>query len=82
MNGGHLEINYVARPGGYVKVELQHTDGRPLKNFSLEDCDPLEGDEIAKTVTWKTDGNGPFTAEPVRVRFVVGDADLFSFRFY
>jgi len=80
--GGHLEINYVARAGGYVKAELQHADGRPLKNFSADDCDPLKGDEIAKMVTWKTDGNGPFTAQPVRVRFEVKDADLFSFRFF
>ena len=80
--GGHLEINYVARRGGRVRVEIQHADGRPLRNFSAADCDALNGDEIAKTVTWKTDGNGPFTAQPVRVRFEVKDADVFSFRFF
>lgn len=82
VGGGHLEINYVARPGGRVRVEIQSADGRPLKNFSLDDCDSLKGDETAKTVTWKTDGNGPFTKQAVRVRFEVKDADLFSFRFF
>ena len=55
--------------------------GRPLANFSADDCAPLEGDEIAKFVTWNTDGNRPFSAKPVRVRFDVKDADLYSFRF-
>ena len=55
---------------------------RPLTSFSADDCDPLEGDEIAKTVTWNTDGNGPFSGRPVRVQFQVKDADLFSFRFF
>jgi len=82
LSGGHLEINYVARPGGHVRIEIQDATGRPLTNFSAADCDRLEGDEIAKTVIWKTDGNGPFAAQPVRVRFEVKDADLFSFRFF
>ena len=79
--GGQLEINYLARPGGHVRVEIQDADSRPLPNFSADDCDPLDGDEIAKTVTWNTDGLGPFSGRPVRVRFEVKDADLFSFRF-
>jgi len=79
--GGHLEINYVARPGGQVRVEIQDTAGRPLSHFSAGDSDPLEGDEIARNVTWNTDGIGPFAGRPVRVRFEVKDAKLFSFRF-
>ena len=82
VTGGHLEINYVTRPGGHVRVEIQHADCRSLENFSAADCDSLDGDQITKTVTWKTDGNGPFTAAPVRVRFEVKDADVFSFRFF
>ena len=82
VGGGHLEINYLARPGGHVRVEIQDAEGRPLTHFSAADCDPLTGDEIARMVTWKTDGNGPFTEESVRVRFEVQDADLFSFRFF
>ena len=63
-------------------MEIQDAEGRPLTNFSADDCDPLNGDEIAKHVTWNTDGNGPFSGRPVRVRFEVKDADLFSFRFF
>ena len=82
VGGGRLEVNYVARPGGHVRIEIQDATGRPLTNFSADDCDPLEGDTIAKHVTWNKDGHGPFSARPVRVRFEVKDADLFSFRFF
>ncbi len=81
VGGGKLEINYLARPGGHVRVEIQDATGQPLAHFSAADCDPLQGDEIARLVTWNTDGNGPFSAQPVRVRFEVQDADLYSFRF-
>jgi hypothetical protein len=80
--GGRWELKYVARPNGHVRIEIQDAAGRPLTNFSATDCDPLKGDEIAKHVTWNTDGNGPFSGKPVRVRFEVKDADLFSFRFF
>ena len=81
VGGGKLEINYVTRPGGHVRVEIQDTEGRPFANFSADHCDPLEGDEIEKHVTWNTDGEGPFAGAPVRVQFQVKDADLYSFRF-
>ena len=78
---GQLEINYLARPPGHVRVEIQDADGRPLANFSAADCDPLEGDEIAQSVSWQGDTHGPFTERPVRVRFEVKDAVVYSFRF-
>jgi len=78
---GQLEINYLARPGGHVRVEIQDVAGRPLANFSAVDCDPLEGDEIAQSVSWQGDTHGPFTERPVRVRFEVKDAVVYSFRF-
>ena len=77
-----LAAPWILLRDGHVRIEIQDATGRPLTNFSAADCDRLEGDEIAKTVIWKTDGNGPFAAQPVRVRFEVKDADLFSFRFF
>ncbi len=78
---GQLEINYAARPGGSVRIEIQDAAGKPLKNFTAELCDPLKGDEISQVVRWNGDGEGPFTHEPVRIRFEVQNADLYSFRF-
>ena len=81
VGGGKLEINYVTRPGGHVRVGIEDADGQPLANFSAADCDPLKGDQIAKLVSWKSDGQGPFPGRPVRVRFEVKDAEVYSFRF-
>ncbi len=78
---GQLEINYLARPGGHVRVEIQEADGQPLANSSAADCDPLEGNEIAQLVSWQGVKRGPFTERPLRVRFEVKDAVVYSFRF-
>jgi len=79
--GGQLEVNYLARPGGYVRAEIQDAEGQPLAGFAAEDCEPLKGDQIARVVSWRGDKQGPFTQNPVRVRFDVKDADVYAFRF-
>ena len=79
--GGQLEVNYLARPGGYVRAEIQDAEGQPLAGFAAEDCEPLKGDQIARVVSWRGGKQGPFTQNPVRVRFDVKDADVYAFRF-
>ena len=50
--------------------------------FSLADCQDVFGDELERTVTWKGGSDvGKLAGQPVRVRFALRDADLFSFRF-
>jgi hypothetical protein len=80
--GRRLSFNFATSAGGYVKVELQDADGRPLPGFAFDDCEELFGDTIDRTVTWR---NGRTVAalagQPVRVRVVLSDADLYSLRF-
>jgi len=84
FNGNQLVINYIGWPAhhGSVKVEMQDGDGNPLDGFSLADCVEMRGDEIEKQVTWKT-GAVPeqYAGQPVRLRFALKHADLFSFQF-
>ena len=41
------------------------------------------GTEIERTVVWRDSADvSPFAGKPVRLRFVLKDADLFSFRFH
>jgi len=48
----------------------------------LADCVPLHGDEIDQQVKWKSDVDlGAYADRPVRLRFQLKDADLFSFQF-
>ena len=83
FKGRHLEINYSTSAAGQVRVELQDTDLKPLPGFALDDCEPIWGDHIARVVRWKgSDGLSAHAGKPVRLRFEMSDADLFSIRFF
>ena len=80
--GGRLQINYATSAAGGIWVELQDADGKPLEGFSKSDCHEVFGDEIERTVYWQAgDDVSALAGKAVRVRFVLKDADLFSFRF-
>jgi hypothetical protein len=85
FQGDQLVLNYIAWPvirTGEVRIELQDAAGRPLEGLTLGDCAPLRGDEIAKSVAWKSGATpGKYAGKPVRLRFQITHADLFSFRF-
>jgi hypothetical protein len=48
----------------------------------LQDAAELMGNDIERTHRWKTtDDVSSLSGKPVRLKFVLRDADLFSFRF-
>jgi hypothetical protein len=54
----------------------RETDGKPVPGFAVEDMAPLYG------VRWKGDPSlAALAGRPVRLRFVLKDADVFAFRF-
>lgn len=80
--GNELEINYSTSAAGEMRVELQDANGKPLPGFTLADCDPIYGDHIARTVTWQSGTDlGKLAGKPIKVRFSMSDADLFSLKF-
>jgi hypothetical protein len=82
FTGSRLEINYRTGAAGGVKVEVQDLDGTPLAGFTAADCPEIIGDEIDRVVAWKSGPDvGSLAGRPVRLRFILADADLFSFRF-
>jgi hypothetical protein len=61
---------------------LQNADGQPLPGFLLADCQEQIGTEIDRVVNWKGGaGVSALAGKPVRLRFVLKDADVFAFRF-
>lgn len=84
--GGDLKLNYRTEPGGWVRVELTDREsGYPpnevpsLLGYSFADCDPMQGDEIERTVTWK--GSSAFPALPdkkVVIRIRMARATVFA----
>lgn len=82
FSGNQLTLNTDTSAGGHVRVELQNESAQPLAGFSADECDPINGNFIQKVVSWH--GNPPLQAwagKPVRLRFVMRDAKLYSFKF-
>jgi hypothetical protein len=82
FSGRKLVLNYSTSAAGGIWVELQSPDGKALDGFSLEESDEIFGDQIKREVTWKaSDDVSRLSGKPIRIRFVLKDADLFSLRF-
>jgi hypothetical protein len=82
FSGEQLEINYSTSAAGKILVELQNVDGKAIPGFTLDDCEPIYGDHIARTVEWKSDVDlSALSGTPIRIRFEMSDADLYSIRF-
>lgn len=84
FDGDTLTVNYDAglNGGGAMHVEILDQNRTPISGFTAADCDPLAGDEIDATVTWKGRAEvRSLAGRPIYLRFVLENADLFSFRF-
>ena len=77
-----MEINYATSAAGGLRVEVQDADGRAVPGCALDDCPEMFGDEIESVVLWKNGSDvSALAGKPVRMRFVMKDADLYSIRF-
>ena len=83
FDGGNLTLNFETSGAGSVQVEIQNAEGQPLDGYALDDCPAIFGDRLAKVVRWKTRGGDvrPLAGQPIRLRFVLKDADLYGFQF-
>jgi hypothetical protein len=82
FGGSQLELNYSTSAAGSIRVELQDASGTPMAGFSLSDSHELIGDEIGRIYDWKGVRDlSAYRGKPVRLRFQLKDADLFSYRF-
>ena len=82
FTGRRLVVNFATHEGGQIGVELQDAGGKPIEGFQLASCEKLKGDEIEQPVTWRSGAKlADLVGKPVRLRFVLKGADLFSIRF-
>ena len=82
FEGRGLALNYSTSVAGSLRVEIQDDAGTAIEGFALSDATEIYGDELDRVVTWKNGGDvSRLAGMPVRLRFVLGDADLYSFRF-
>jgi hypothetical protein len=80
--GSKLALNFATSAAGSVRVELQDENGKPLPGFAIEDCPPIFGDTVDRGIGWNGSPDlAKFAGRPVRIRFALNDADVYSFRF-
>ena len=89
FQGESLLLNFATSAAGSIRVEIQDAERNPLPGFALDDSPLIFGDQIEHKVGWDRSRSRKTSEEmlrrisgmPVRLRFVMKDADLYSLRF-
>lgn len=82
FTGKRLTMNYATSAAGNMQVEIQTADGSSIPGFSLTDAPEAFGDKIDAAYAWKNGADvSSLAGKPVRLRFVLRDADVYSYRF-
>lgn len=83
FEGNRLFLNFATSAGGSIRTEIQDEHGKPLPGFALKDSRPLVGDAIERPVAWAAGAESlnALDGKPVRLRFVMREANLFALRF-
>ena len=80
--GDRLVLNISTSALGWLRVEVRDREGRTLDGFAEDDCVEVFGDDIEHEVRWQGAPDlGRLAGTPVRLRFTMRDADLYSLRF-
>jgi hypothetical protein len=80
--GKELELNFATSAAGSVGVELQDAAGQPISGFTLADNLPTIGNELDRAVQWKGGSDvSRLAGQPIRLRLVLKDADVYALRF-
>jgi hypothetical protein len=75
-------MNFATSAAGSVQVEVQDASGKALPGFALADSEPQFGDSIERAVIWSKGSDvSSLAGQPVRLRFVLKDAHLYSINF-
>jgi hypothetical protein len=82
FSGRRLLLNFATSAAGTVRVEIQDASGQPVPGFALSEAAELIGNDLERVVTWKSGAAlSALAGRPVRLRFVMNDADLYALRF-
>jgi hypothetical protein len=76
---GTLRVNCTASAGS-VRVEVLDRYNTVLPGYGAAECAALTGTGIDQAVTWASHSELPSVPEPIRLRFIVQNASLYSFR--
>jgi hypothetical protein len=82
FTGRTLALNVSTSAAGSVRVEIRDTAGNPVSGYTLDDAEEIVGDSIERPVEWKGGCDiSALAGKPIRLRFVMKDADLYAIKF-
>lgn len=77
-----LFVNFATSAAGSIRCEIQDENGEPIPGFTMKECDELVGDAIEYPVRWNGSAElKTLIGRPIRLRFELKDADLYTIRF-
>lgn len=79
FTGARLSLNIASK--GRSRVEVQDVDGKALPGFKLDEGTAIQGDFVDHIVAWKGGSLATLAGKPLKLRFVMQQADLFSLQF-
>lgn len=83
FSGEQLTINFATSAAGSVRVEILDEAGNPIPGYEMKNGEEIIGNSVDRVVTWKSQGSdlSKLAGQPIRLRWHLSDADLFSFQF-
>ncbi|MCX7426345.1 MAG: hypothetical protein NTW96_12075 [Planctomycetia bacterium] len=82
FDGKELRINFETSVAGSIQIAIQDADGKPIPGFTLADCPSLFGNSVDYPVRFNGKADlASLAGKPVRLQFVLKDADLYAFQF-
>lgn len=67
--GGPISLNADAA-SGFVRVEIQDAQGRPIPGFELDNCEPISRDDTRAQLTWRN-GQAEKALKDKYIRFLI-----------
>jgi len=82
FRGKELLLNFATSAPGFIRVEIQDAAGKPIAGYSRKDSQELIGNYIEHPASWRgrTDVS-VLAGRPIRLHFLMKDADLYSIVF-
>jgi hypothetical protein len=82
FRGDTLSLNLSTSAAGGLRIEVQDAAGDPKPGLALADSVELVGDGLELIARWKQGTDlSAISGQTIRLRFVLKDADVYSFRF-
>ena len=79
FTGRRLHVNVDSGRGNF-RVEVLDHSGDPIPGFTLDECQPVQADDVGVIITWKKHQDlSSLAGQPVRLRFHLDRTRLYSF---